>query len=195
MSALLRTCLTAGVLLVCSSSALAQEMADNPFYKWWSKSKVGDSITLKESTKLSGPAAGGETGGDEVKLVVHKLIELTPEKAVVETVVTEGEVFGYVESAPTRHIYPAKMNKEFLEELLAETGAKSEDKMVMVAGKEYKVKYLTGALKGKDGNEVEFKLWLSDEVPGAIAKRVRTTKVKGEVVAETAIEVVKVDKK
>ncbi len=194
MATLLRTSLTAIVLFVCSAPASAEELVENPMYKFWSKSKVGASVTKKETTKVSGPAAGGEKGGEEVKMVTHKLIELTAEKAVVETVVTEGEVFGFVESAPTKHIYPAKMSKEVLEELIRETGAMSVDAMVKVGDKEYKVKYLTGTMKGKDDDEVEFKLWLSEEVPGVIAKKVRITKFKGEVVAETTIELVKFSK-
>jgi hypothetical protein len=191
MRALLRSLVAVAGLFVFSFVAVSQDkqQADNPFYKFWSKSKIGDSVTLKEVTKLTGPAAGGETGGDEVKLVSHKLVELTPEKAVVETVVTEGEVFGYVQSAPTKHIYPAKMSKEVLEELIKETGAKGVEKTVKVGDKELKVLYLTGTMT-KGDEEVAFQIWLSDEVPGKIARRVRTTKLKGEAVAETTIEVV-----
>jgi hypothetical protein len=190
MSASFRLPVAFALVLACSATAIAQdkEMADNPFYKFWSTAKVGASVKLKETTKLSGPAAGGETGGEEVKLVEYKLLERTAEKAVVEAVVTEGEVFGYVQSAPTKHIYPAKMSKQVLEDLLKETGAKSEDAMLKVGDKEMKVKYLTGTMKQGE-SDVEFKFWLSDEVPGAIVKRMRTTRVKGEVVAETTIEV------
>jgi hypothetical protein len=42
----------------------------------------------------------------------------------------------------------------------------------------------------KGDEEADFKLWVSDDIPGAIAKRQRTTKVKGEVVAETVVELV-----
>ncbi|HJZ59686.1 MAG TPA: hypothetical protein VKE74_32380 [Gemmataceae bacterium] len=196
MSPLSRFCVVVALLFVSSSLLVAQdkEQADNPFYKFWSKSKVGASVTLKETTKLSGPAAGGETGGVEVRLISHKLIELTPEKAVVETVVTEGEMFGYVQSAPTKHIYPAKMSKEVLEELIRETGAKGEKAKLKVGDKEMEVMYLTGTMKGSKDDEVEHKIWLSDEVPGAIVKRVRVSKFKGEVVAETTIEMVSFSK-
>ena len=44
-----------------------------------------------------------------------------------------------------------------------------------------------GTVKEPDGEQVEFKLWLSDDVPGSIVKQVRTTRAKGEVVAETTI--------
>ncbi len=41
-----------------------------------------------------------------MKIIEHKLLERTAEKAVVETVVTEGEIFGYVQTAPTKRDLP-----------------------------------------------------------------------------------------
>jgi hypothetical protein len=165
-----------------------KDLAENPYYKYWSKSKVGSSVELKETTKI--PAMNkGEEAEEEVKLISHKLVELTAEKAVVETTVTEGEVFGFVQSAPTKHIYPAKMNKDVLEDLLKETGAKGTESTVKVGDKELKALLITGTTK-KGDEEVEFKIWLTDEVPGGITRRVRTTKNKGALVAETTIEVV-----
>jgi hypothetical protein len=80
------------------------------------------------------------------------------------------------------------MSKAVLQDLLEETGAKGEAGTLKVGDKELKVMVLAGNLKKKGGEEVEFKIWLSDEVPGAVAKRVRTTKLNGEVVAETTVE-------
>jgi hypothetical protein len=193
----LSRCRVAAALLFASSSLLVaqeKEKADNPFYKFWSKSKVGASVTLKETTKVGSPAGAEGDTGEEVKIITHKLVELTPEKAVVETVVTEGETFGFVQSAPTKHIYPAKMSKDVLDELVKETGAKGEKARLKVGDKEMDVTYLTGTMKGGKDDEVDFKLWLSDEVPGAIVKRVRVSKFKGEAVAETTIEVVSFSK-
>ena len=194
MSTLFRSFAAVVVLFACAVLVRAQEKVDNPFYKFWSTSGVGSSVTLKETTKLAGPAAG-EAGGTDVKIIEHKLIERSAEKAVVEAVVTEGEIFGYVQSAPTKHIYPAKMDKETLDELLKETGAKSQDATIKIGDKEMKVKHLTGTMKQGADDEVEFQFWLSEEVPGQIVKRVRVTKSKGAVVAETTIELVKFDKK
>ena len=42
-----------------------------------------------------------------------------------------------------------------------------------------------GSIKGHDGANIEFKLWLSDSVPGSIVKQVRTARQKGDVLAET----------
>ena len=43
-------------------------------------------------------------------------------------------------------------------------------------------------------DDVEFKIWLSEDVPGGIVKRVRTSKFKGASVAETTIELVSFEK-
>jgi hypothetical protein len=50
---------------------------------------------------------------------------------------------------------------------------------------EIKCKTVAGTVKGTNGELIEYKLWLSDEVPGSIAKQIRTAKQKGEVFAET----------
>jgi hypothetical protein len=166
-----------------------KETAENPYYHFWSKSKVGATAHLRETNRLRSPGAGGEPSED-VRLVTHKLLELTPEKAVVETVVTEGEDFGFVESAPTKHIYPAKMSKEVLQELIEETGAKGVKVKLKVKDQELDVMYITGTKKGSKDDDVEFKIWLSEQVPGGIVKRARVTKYKGEVVADTTVELV-----
>jgi hypothetical protein len=188
MAVLLRRALPLVVLLAAAPLVSAQEV-DNPYYKFWSKSKPGATVVFKEVTKLSGAAAASAPDATDVKTVTYKLVEADKDKVVVETRVTQQENFGFVESAPTRQIYPAKMSKAILEELLAETGAKGEDATLKVGDKEMKVKLLSGTMK-KGDEEAAFQIWLSDEVPGTIVKRHRTAKVKGEVVAETTVELV-----
>jgi hypothetical protein len=193
MSTVLRS-LVAVVLFACSTLLVAQDkdLVENPFYKFWSTAGIGSTVTLKESTKLSGPAAG--ESGTEMKMIEYTLLERTADKVVVQAVVTEGETFGYVQSAPTKHIYPAKMSKEVLEDLLRETNAKSRDETIKIGDKELKVKHFSGTMKRGD-DDIEFQTWLSDAVPGHIVKRTRTTKSKGGAVAETTIDLVKFDKK
>jgi hypothetical protein len=190
MVAFLRRVLPLAVLVAAAPLVSAEGQVANPYYKFWSKSKPGATAVLKETTKLSGAAAASEPEGTDVKTVTYKLAELDGKKAVVETRVLQRENFGYVESAPTRHIYPAMMSKEVLEDLLAETGAKGVAATLKVGDKELKVTVLTGNLKKKGGEEVDFKVWLCDDVPGGIVKRLRTTKLNGEVVAETTVELV-----
>jgi hypothetical protein len=188
MMTFLRPALPLIVLITVAPLVYAEDV-DNPYYTYWSKSKVGATVVLKETTKLSGPAAASAPDATDIKIITYKLVELNKEEAVVEARVKQEEDFGFVEAAPTRHIYPAKMSKAVLADLLAETGAKSEPGMLKVLDKELKVKVISGTIKKGDEN-VDFKLWISDDVPGGIAKRQRTSKVKGETVAETVVEVV-----
>ena len=90
MSLLLRSCVGFAVLFAGSSLAVSQEkkeQAENPFYKFWSKSKVGATVSLKETTKVSGPDGVEADSGEEVKLITHKLVELTAEKSLRESLV------------------------------------------------------------------------------------------------------------
>jgi hypothetical protein len=178
------------LLLVAVGPVLAaDDQVTNPYYRHWAKAKPGATAVYKETTKLSGAAADSAPEGPDVKTVSYKLVELTGEQAVVEVRVTQQETFGSVESAPTRHIYPAKMSKAALKELIEETGAKGVAATLKVGDKEVKVMAIAGTKK-KGDEEVDFKVWFSDEVPGGIVKRTRTTKVKGEVVAETTVQLV-----
>jgi hypothetical protein len=190
MAVLLRRLLPLVVLVVTAPLVIAQEQVANPYYKFWSHSKPGAIVVLKETTKLSGAAAASAPEGADVKTVTYKLAELNDKRAVVETRVIQREDFGYIESAPTRHIYPAKMSKEVLEDLLAETGTKGAAATLKVGDKEMKVMAFSGTMKKKGGEEVDFKIWLSDQVPGSIVKRLRTTRLNGEVVAVTTVELV-----
>src|SRR4030095_6781199 len=124
MVVFLRRVLPLVVLVAAAPLVSAEDRVTNPYHKFWSQSKPGATVVLKETPKLSGAAAESAPEGTDVKTVTYKLAELNDEKAVVETRVTQQENFGYVESAPTRHIYPAKMSKAVLEDLLEETGAK-----------------------------------------------------------------------
>lgn len=182
----LRGFLAVGILaLLAASSAQTQEdLVANPYYKFWAGSKPGAAAVHLEVTKLAGPEGKLVPEGVDEKRIAYKLVEVDKDRAVVEMVVTERDFLGFVQAAPTRYIYPAKLKKALLERILNEAG-KTGDDSVKVAGKDLKCKTLAGSLKGADGEQVEFKLWLSDEVPGSIVKQVRTTRQKNELIAET----------
>jgi hypothetical protein len=172
--------------LALSAKAQTQdEMVANSFYRLWASFQPGDTAVHLEQTKLSG--AGGETvpGGVDENRITYKLVEVTPEQVVLETFVRERDFLGYVEAAPTRQIYPAQIKKADLERILKETGAQTGEDTLKFDGREIKCKTMSGAMKGSTDELIEFKIWLSEEVPGHIIKKVRSTKHNGEVVAET----------
>jgi hypothetical protein len=172
-------------LLLVSTAWSQEEMVANPFYKFWAGSKPGAVAVHLEQTKLSGPEGKLVPGGVDEKRIAYKLVQVNADRVVVEMVVRERDFLGYVQAAPTRHIFPGKWRKSDLERILVETGGKTGKDIVKVGGKDIKCRTLAGTIKGPTGEQVEFKLWLSDDVPGSIVKQVRTTRQKEKLVAET----------
>jgi hypothetical protein len=172
-------------LLTASPAWAQEEMVANPYYKFWAGSKPGSTAVHLEQTKLTGPEGKLVPDGVDEKRIAYKIVSVNKDRVVVEMVVTEQDFLGYVQAAPTRYIYPAKLKKAHLERILLADGGKTGEDTVKVGGKDIKCKTLAGTLKGTGGEQTEFKLWLSDTVPGSIVKQVRTTRQKGDLVAET----------
>jgi hypothetical protein len=174
------------VSILLAAPALAQEdTVANPYYKFWAGAKLGSTAVHREQTKLSGTDGKLIPDGIDSKRIAYKLVEINENRAIVEMVVTEQDFLGYVQSAPTRYIYPAKIKKSHLERVLLADGGKTGEETLKVDGKDIKCRTLSGAVKGPDGEQVEFKLWLSDDVTGTIVKQVRTARQKEDVVAVT----------
>jgi hypothetical protein len=171
-------------LLTAATTAADDELVANPFYKFWAGSKKGSTAVHLERTKLSGPEGKVVPDGMDEKRIVYKLLDVNDNRVVVEQVVTEEDLLGFVVAAPTRHIYPAKIKKSHLERVILEA-SKGGEETVKVGEKEYKCKTVSGTVKEPSGEQVEYKLWLSNDVPGSIVKQVRTARQKGDVIAET----------
>lgn len=185
-----RSLLTVGVMsfLLAATAQAQEDMVANPFYKFWAGSKPGATAVHLEQTRLQGPEGKLVPEGVDEKRIAYKLIEVNDDQAVVEQVVTEQDFLGFIQAAPTRYIYPAKIKKTSLERILLESGGQTGEDTVKVGDQELKCRTLAGTVKGSDGEEVAFKLWLSDDVPGTIVKQVRTARQKnGDFIAETTI--------
>ncbi len=182
----------AGVLglVVCLTPAFGadEEMADNPYYKHWADFKEGTTVTHAEKTTFGDDATDELPGGVDEKLIRYKLLSVSPRRVVVEVVLIEKDFLNVTESAPSKVIYPAKVNKAYLDALLLAAGAKrGEEELKVKVGKdekEIKCKTLAGTRK-KKGETVQQKFWLSTKVPGGIVKRTRATMRDGKLVAET----------
>jgi hypothetical protein len=172
--------------LIAAASAFAGEaMVANPYYKFWAGCKPGDTAVHAEKTKLSGPEGKQLPGGVDEKKIVYKFLQVDKDKVVVEMVVTERDFLGFVQAAPTRFIYPAMIEKSRLERVYVEKGSKGGQETIKVGGKELKCKTVSGTIEEPGGDQIEFKLWLSDDVPGKIVKHVRIDRHKGAAIAET----------
>src|SRR5262245_30652819 len=133
------------------------ETTENPFYKHWASFKEGTTVVHTEKTTFGDDASDELPGGVEEKIVKYKLLSVSPEKVVVETVVIEKEFLNSTESAPTKIIYPAKVNKAYVDAVMLETGAKrGEATLTLKVNKEemaIKCKTIEGTRK-KKGEQV-----------------------------------------
>ncbi len=172
-------------VVICGAAWAQDEMVANPFYRFWAGFKDGSTAIHLEQTKLSGPDAAMVPSGVEENRITYTLVEVSADQVILEMVVRERGFLGYVEAAPTRQIYPSKVRKADLERILKETGAQRGEDTVNCDGKDLKCRTMTGSVKGSAGEVVEYKLWLCDDVPGSIVRKVRSTRNNGELIAET----------
>jgi hypothetical protein len=156
------------------------EMVDNPWFAAWAGFKPGATATVVEKTTYSGDT---NPIPDE-KVVTYTLLSVSADKVVVRAVVVEQELLGTVESAPTKHTYPAKLKKSYLAVAAPDLNAKKGEDTITWKGRPIKCQTLYGSYK-KEGEAVEFKAWLSDRIPGGVVKRTRTTKQKDETITTT----------
>src|SRR5262249_6343920 len=101
-------------LLTASPAWAQEEMVANPYYKFWAGSKPGSTAVHLEQTKLTGPEGKLVPDGVDEKRIAYKIVSVNKDRVVVEMVVTEQDFLGYVQAAPTRYIYPAKLKKAHL---------------------------------------------------------------------------------
>jgi hypothetical protein len=180
------------VLLAMAATAYAEddkdEMVVNPKYKFWANQKPGATSVYHEETKFSGTDKESVPAAKDVKKVVYKLLSVNKDRVVVQTTVTEEEQLGWVEHAPTKLIYPAKIKKSTLDAVFEEFGVKDEpkDETVTVGKNEIKCKMLSGKQKKADA-DITYTLYFSESVPGGIVKRTRTSKSGDKFTAETTV--------
>ena len=193
---MLRRFLPALAALTCLALATARagdadEMVTNPRYKGWADFKPGATVIHKESTRFPAGSPEGKyypRGVDE-REITYKLVSLTPEKAVVETVVLDYELLSQVEAAPTRIIYPAKVKRTYVEGAREQLQVQEGKEDLEVLGKTYKCEWYETTRTTADGEVVTRKRWIAAEVPGGIIKEVTVTKKGDRVIAETTTTV------
>ena len=174
-----------------TARAAQDEMVPNPPYKHWSAFKVGTTVTQREHQKFGKDTdeadyyAGGTRGKDST----YTLLEVTPEKVVVQLVITEYSAGSATELAPLKITFPSTArksrvatSKHDIEEF------KEGDEEITVLGKPVKCHWIE--LTDKDGDETFYhKMWESDEIPGGIVKEIKTTKKGDAVTSESEYSV------
>jgi hypothetical protein len=189
---MLRRFLPALAALTCLALATARgadtdDLVTNPRYKGWANFKPGATVTHKEKTRFPAGSPAGKyyPAGVDERDVTYKLVSVTPDKVVIETVVLDYELLSRVEAAPTRIIYPAKVKRAYVEEAHEQLKVKEGKEDVEVLGKTYKCEWYETTRMTADGEVATRKRWIAAEVPGGIVKEVTVTKKGDQVVAET----------
>ena len=189
---MLRRFLSALAALTCLALATARagdadDLVTNPRYKGWAEFKPGATLTHKEKTRFPAGSPQGKyypEGVDE-RDVTYKLVSVSPDKVVIETVVLDYELLSRVEAAPTRIIYPAKVKRANVEGARERLKVKEGKEDVEALGKTYKCEWYETTRTTADGEVVTRKRWIVPEVPGGIVKEVTVTKKGDQVIAET----------
>jgi hypothetical protein len=172
----------------------AAEMEDNPIYKHWSAFKVGASVTRREKVKFPPESEEGQRYHQHtlIKDTTYKLIESTPEKAVVEVTEMEHGRGSITESAPFKIIYLAKIKKGQGTPKEGYSKHEEKDVEVEIKGKTYKATLLETV--HSSGNVTKARsVWLSDEIPGGILKDTYSQKEGDKVLSESSLEVLSVN--
>lgn len=165
-------------LALMGSAAMAQEMVDNPTYQSWAKFKPGTTVSLSSDSNMGGVAMKMD--------MTYKLVELTPEKAVVEMTMKmpQGD-------NTTKMDIMAKVKKEDVRDVTMPPNAKGDakalpDEDVKIGDKTYKCKVVefTGE---NEGMKTAGKSWSCADMPGQIVKM--ETKMSGALEGTTKMTV------
>jgi hypothetical protein len=177
-----RVCTFAAALCLSAGFAAAQEA--NPMYESWAKQKPGTSVTVKTSSEMMGQKTEMETN--------MKLVEVTPEKAVIEAKTTVDAMGQKMEQPAQKMDIPAKATADQPAdpiEAAKKMGAEVKelaDETVTVAGKSYTCKVMETKLKQGEMT-MNGKSWLCKDMPGMLVKMESTTE--GQMAGKTTMEV------
>ncbi|MFZ2957363.1 MAG: hypothetical protein WA705_10775 [Candidatus Ozemobacteraceae bacterium] len=162
MKCMTRTILAIAVLLVVSGAVFAADMVDNPTYQNWAKYKAGTFVKYKQNAEVMGNKTESE--------IVTTLLEVTPEKVVVETSGTMLVAGNKMDMPKTKMDFAAKMEKVATDPAKTPKidSKQGEEEITVPAGK-IKCKSISAMVKQGE-SEIQTKTWTSDDVPGSLVK-------------------------
>ncbi len=153
----------AAALCMMSGVAMAEKIK-NPEYEMWAKFKVGAMAKIEGKTI----AAGQESK----QVIVNKLLELSADKAVVETTV-EMEMMGQkMAMPPQKRDVPAEVEKVNIDPKngpAPTAESKTSEETITAAGKSFDCK-VTETTFEQAGSKSVAKMWACPDVPGGMVK-------------------------
>lgn len=150
-------------ILVLAACLAAPQAKDNPQYEYWAGCKEGSWVKNRMEMENQGQKIEYES--------TTRLLEVTAEKAVVETFVRVKAADKTIDQPPRKSEIKAKEAQQ------GKTLAEREEE-ITVAGKALKCRYFEVETEPAEKKpRMTIKAWMSKEIPGGIAK--------SEVTAET----------
>ena len=134
-----------GVMML--AALFAQDKAANPQYEYWSSCKPGSWVKNRMNMENAGQKFELES--------TTKLVEVTPEKLLIETVMKNAQ--------------PRKTEIYATEAPKGKTIVEKDEELT-VGGKTLQCRYFEMESEGADKKKVLVKAWMSKEIPGGIAK-------------------------
>jgi hypothetical protein len=152
------------LLLLSVDAAVRAEMVDSTQYASWAKYRPGTTITISRQTTMSGRTGMGE--------FQQRLVELTPEKAVVETVMWVGTGENRHEQTQRTEL-PAKIEKgqgrAGLPSDFVGTTTDKDAAPVEIDGRSFQCTVVEFSGESK-GAKLSGTIWECDRIPGDMAK-------------------------
>jgi hypothetical protein len=171
--------ITLGLTLAFGASLCRAEQVDNPQYKQWSKFKAGAWVKHKSETSFGDQKTSQE--------MTTKLVELTPEKAVIESTISMTMGDQKMDMPAQKMDVPAKVEKKTEPTAAEKPATKEGDETITVAGKSLKCHWTETTIK-QEGGTIVSKVWMCDDIPGSMAKMESNSQM-GEMKSTTTMSV------
>lgn len=145
--------LVAAAVLLCLGT---QEKMDNPQYTYWKSCKPGSWVKHKMVMEAQGMKMESET--------VSTLVEVTPEKVVLEAKTSMNAAGRKMELPSQKQDVPAQVEKK-----PGQAPPSEKDEEIIVEGKSYKCRSYEFEQTEK-GQAMKGKGWMCPDVPGGMVK-------------------------
>ena len=165
------------LLGLCGGVAAAEDLVPNPEYQSWSAFKAGALATVETTTDAAGSKSTVKN--------TTKLVELSDEKAVLETTTTttaDGEetaMPAQKRDVPARIDKPAPPKED-------EPKPTEGDEDVMIGDRKVSCHWVQ-IVRESSGSKVTTKTWTSKSVPGGLVKMESKTESDGSVTTTTSM--------
>lgn len=163
------TTIAVAALFMASSTAAPAQTVDSPQYLSWAKAGKGAMITMRSTTLM------GDDPEPVISTMVYTLIDLKPDKAIIEMVTETNQAGKTVTNPPQEYtirrafpLLPGITKEDIGRPMNAlEKGTET----LKLAGTEFQAEWY--ATKGKtDAGPSTTKTWQSTEVPGMLLRSV-----------------------